>query len=209
LTMETTPYKTRLLGIDFEASAGSFGLRGEAAWSDPDLSFETYEYVPWPEIRWVSGIDWSKDIWRITGEYSGKYVLDFIPATTEPIFGTEPDYSELAQMLSIPGFDLEAYMKQQLQSFNRLYNYQLEEYYHSAGIRIESDLLYGKLAPSVFSLYNFTSNDLLIIPEIKLKPSDGLAITVGGEVYSGRKGSLYDIVDGFMNSFYVSLRVDF
>jgi hypothetical protein len=61
----------------------------------------------------------------------------------------------------------------------------------------------------VLTMYNFTSHDMLIIPEIKIKPADGLAITIGAELYFGRKGSLYDLVDDFMNGAYVSLRVDF
>ena len=58
-------------------------------------------------------------------------------------------------------------------------------------------------------MYNFTSRDFLLIPEIKFKPSNGLAITAGVEYYRGIDGSLYDLVDDFMNSFYISLRVDF
>jgi hypothetical protein len=76
-------------------------------------------------------------------------------------------------------------------------------------IRIETDVFYDKLTPSFFTMYNFTSRDLLCIPEIKFKPSDGLTVTAGGEYYCGRKGSLYDIVDNFMNSVYMALRVDF
>ncbi len=94
-------------------------------------------------------------------------------------------------------------------AFNRLYNYQLRRFYHSAGLKIDADPLYGRILPSVFTMYNFTSGDLLIIPEIKIKPADGLAITAGAEFYSGKKGSLFDIVDGFMNSVYLSVRVDF
>jgi hypothetical protein len=63
--------------------------------------------------------------------------------------------------------------------------------------------------PSLLTMYNFTSRDLLIIPEIKIKPADGLAVTIGAELYSGKKGSLYDLVNDFMNGAYVSLRVDF
>lgn len=203
------PYKTRVLGIDFETSAGSFGIRGEAAWSVPSLSYKTYEFVPWPEIKWVGGLDWSSGSWRLTGEYSGKYIPGFTPSIVDPLIGTEPDFTMLAQMLAIPGFDLEDYMLQQVRSFNRLYKYQLKEYYHTAGIRIETDLAYGKLLPSVFTTYNFTSKELLIIPEIKYKPSDGLTITAGIEFYNGVNGSLYDITDGFMNSIYVALKVNF
>ena len=136
-------------------------------------------------------------------------MIDFTPSSVDPVIGSEPDFALLAQMSAIPGFDLESYIRQQVGAFNRLYNYQLEEFYHTGGIRIGTDLAYGKFMPSVFTMYNFTSRDILIIPEIKIKPSDGLTITAGAEFYNGINGSLYDIVDSFMNSIYVALKVDF
>ena len=207
--LSVKPYKSRVLGIDFETTAGALGIRGEAAWSDPELSYETNEYVPMPEIKWAAGADWLTGIWRFTGEYNGKYNIDFSPTTVDPVIGAEIDYSQFAAMLAIPGFDPEAYVRQQVGAFNKLYNNQLKELYHGASIKVEAEMLYGKLLPSVLTMYNFTSRDLLLIPEIKIKPADGLAITIGAELYSGRKGSLYDIVDDFMNGAYVSLRVDF
>jgi len=209
IELSVKPYRNRVLGFDFETAVGAVGIRGEAAWSDPELSFETNEYVPYPEIEWVLGADWSTGIWRFTGEYNGKYISEFTQSSVDPLIGTEFDISQLAALLADPQFDLAAYVKQQVGAFNRLYNNQLYQYYHSAGLRVEADILFGKLLPSVLSMYNFTSRDLLLIPEIKIKPADGLAITIGAEIYSGRKGSLYDIVDDFMNGIYVSLRVDF
>ena len=122
-----------MMGLDFELAAGSVGIRGEASWSVPYLSHETYEYVPFPEIRWVTGLDWSSGIWRFTAEYSGKVILDFTPSAVDPVFGTEPDYAELSELFQIPGFDPEDYVRQQVAAFNRFYNYQLEKYYHSGG----------------------------------------------------------------------------
>jgi hypothetical protein len=127
----------------------------------------------------------------------------------DPIIGTGFNFSQMAAMFAIPGFDPEALVKQQVASFNRLYNYQLNEYYHSAGLRVEAEFLYGRFLPSLFTIYNFTSRDLLIIPEMKIKPADGLTITIGAELYSGVKDSLFDLIDDFMNGAYVSLRVDF
>jgi hypothetical protein len=123
--------------------------------------------------------------------------------------GTEPDYAKLAALLSTPGFDIHEYVREEVGAFNRLYNYQLKKVYHSAGLRIEADIVYGKLLPSVFTMYNFTSRDLLIIPEIKIKPTDGMTITAGAEVYSGKKGSLFDIVNDFMSTVYFGIKVDF
>jgi hypothetical protein len=207
--LSMTPYKTRILGADFESSLGMFGIRGEGAWSVPYLSWETNEFVPLAEVKWVFGIDWTSGNWRIIGEYSGKTIPNFTPSSAEPILGTEPDYVKLAQLLATPGFDVNEYVRQQVAAFNRLYNYQLKSSYHSAGLKVETDLFYGKVLPSLFTMYNFTSHDLLLIPEIRIKPSDGLTMVAGVEFYSGGKGSLYDIVNDFMNSVYVGLRVDF
>jgi hypothetical protein len=203
------PYKTQVLGLDFESAIGPLGLRGEAAWSIPDLSYKTYEYVPLEEVKWVTGLDWSPGNLRITAEYSGKFLPGFKPASADPIFGTEPDYTKLGELLSIPGFDITEYVRQQVSAFNRLYNYQLKKYYHSAGIRVEAELLYGRVLPSCFTMYNFTSKDWMFIPEIRFKPADGLTIVAGAEIFAGRKGSLFDIVNDFMNTIYVALKVDF
>ncbi len=209
IELSVKPYKTRVVGIDFESAVGAIGLRGEAAWSDPEVLYEKNEYVPFPEIKWALGADWSKGIWRFTGEYSGKFIVDYTQSTVEPVIGTESDFSQIAALLAIPGFNIEDYVRLQVGAFNRLYNNQLNQYYHMAGMKVEADLYYGKLLPSVMTMYNFTSHDMLLIPEVKIKPADGLAITIGAEIYSGRKGSLYDLVDEFMNGAYVSLRVDF
>jgi hypothetical protein len=204
-----TPYKIRNLGFDFETALGNTSIRGEAAWTFPYKSFKTFEYVPCQEIKWVAGIDWTSGNWRFTWEYSGKTIPDFVPTSVDPIIGMEPDFTKLAILLATPGFDMEDYVRQQVGSFNRLYNYQLEKLYHSAGLRIETDLFYGKLTPSVFTLYNFTSHDFLVIPELNYKPADGLTISAGLEFYSGRKGSVYDIIDKYLNCFRAALKVDF
>jgi hypothetical protein len=209
IEMGMTPYKIRNLGFDFETTAGSIGLRGEAAWSFPYKSFKTEEYVPLSEINYVAGIDWMPGDWQLTAEYSGKTIPDFEAPEVDPIIGTEIDLAALAAMMGQPGFDINEYVRQQVGAFNRLYNYQIEKTYHSAGLRIERDLLYGKLTPSLFTLYNFTSHDFLLMPELRYKPADGLTISAGGDFYSGRQGSVNDLIDGFMNCVKFSLRVDF
>lgn len=203
------PYKTKIIGIDFESSIGNVGIRGEAAWSKPYLSFETNEFVPFAEIDWVAGSDISFGAWRFLFEYSGKKILEFSPSEVDPVLSGEQDFSELMQYFSKPGFNPEDYIRQQVGALNRLYNYQLEQYYHSAGLRVEADLVHGKLMPSLFTLHNFTSRDFLLIPELKYKPSDGLTISAGVEYYKGLDDSLYDLADDFMNSFYIALKVDF
>ncbi len=209
IVLDIKPYKTRMAGIDFETTAGPVGLRGEAALTLPVLSNKTNEYVPYPEVKYAAGIDWAPGQWRFTGEYSGKYVLDYSAPLTGTFVGTQIDYEALAALFATPGFDLHEYVRQQVGSFNRLYNYQLERSYHTLALRAETELVHGKLLPSVFSMINLTTHDLLMMPELKIKPSDGLTISLGAEIYKGRSGSLYNLIHDFMNGVFASLRVDF
>jgi len=207
--LKITPYKIRAAGINFESVIGQICLRGESAYSRPYKDYRNNEYVPMPEIKWAAGLDYAPRNWRIIFEYSGKYITHFTGAEVEPLIGTEPDYTKLLQLISQPGFDLREYVRKQTGSFNRLYNYQLEKIYHSAGLRVEREFAYGRFIPSLFGLYNFTSHELLFIPEIKIKPYDGVILTAGAEIYSGKQGSLYKLVNDFMESIYAGIRIDF
>jgi hypothetical protein len=207
--LSVTPYRNRVTGFDFETTAGMLGIRCEAAFSNPALSYRTNDYVPMPEIKWAAGIDRPAGNWRFTAEYSGKYITDFIKSEADPLLGSEYDMASIMELLSFPGFDPEYYVTQQVVAFNRLFNSQLKRTYNSFALRIEAELGYGKFMPSFLSIYNITTRDLMLIPEIRLKPGDGFILAFGAEIYSGRKGSLYDLIDDFMNSAYLSMRVDF
>lgn len=209
LTLEGVPYIQNAAGADFEIAADIFTLRGEVSYSRPITQKEDNEEIPFPQIEWVAGLEYIKGAFTFSFEYYGKKNIEFYKSSVPPIFGIEPDYSALASMIGTPGFDPDEYIRQQIESFNRMYNYQLEPYYHSSGLRIEADLLNGLLRPSLATLYNFTSRDLTIMPVLKYKPADGVTLSAGLDYYHGRKGSMFDIIDGFMNNAFFSLRIDF
>jgi hypothetical protein len=202
-------YKIRNLGFDFETAIGGTTLRGEAAYTIPYKSYKTNEYVPMKELAWVIGFDQSAGNWRFTGEYSGKFIPGFTPCLAEPIFGREIDPAALSSLLMTPGFDLNEYVRREVSSFNRLFNFQVKKSYHTFSIRIEKELLYSKLNASAFAQYNATSSDFLLMPALSYKPYDGLTICAGTDLYSGRKGSLYRIIDDFMNCARLGLKIDF
>ncbi|HLN19494.1 MAG TPA: hypothetical protein VK213_00285 [Bacteroidales bacterium] len=203
------PYSTRVVGLDFEASSGSFGFRGEAAWSKPANVAGNSEYIPLPSIDLVAGSDWSEGAWKLSAEYYGRYNYDFVPNEAQSLIGSEPDIQLLGQLMATPGFDPGEYVREQIGSFNRLYNYQQKSNYHTFSVRIEREFSYGTITPSILSMYNIISGDLLVIPEVRYKPADGFTIAAGAEYYHGPAGSLYRITDDFMNSVYVSFRADF
>jgi len=209
IAVEGVPYLINSAGFDFETVISPFILRGTLAYTDPELEKEGNEEVPFPQVEWVAGLDWTPGALRVTAEYAGKKVLDFYEAPYDPLIGTTLNMEELMELFSTPGFDPVEFTRSQIEAFNRLYNNQLFEYYHSAGLRVEAELFYGRLIPSLTTVYNFTSRDLMLRPAVRYKPADSVTLTVGYEHYAGTEGGLYDIIDDFMKAAFFSLRIDF
>jgi len=209
ISISGVPYIINQAGFDFEAVTGPIVMRGTLAYSRPVKEKTGNEEIPFPQVEWVAGFDWTPGGVRMTFEYSGKKVLDFYESPYPPLIGTEIDMNELAALFSTPGFDPVEYIRMQTEAFGRLYNNQMHEYYHMAGLRFEGDLMYGRLTPSLTTMYNFTSKDFMVMPAIKFKPSDGLTLTAGMDYYKGTKGGLYDIIDEFMNTVFLAVQVDF
>ena len=143
------PYIINSAGLDFETVISPFVLRGTVAYTNPVEEKEGNEEIPFSQVEWVAGFDWTPGALRVTAEYSGKKVLDFYEAPYDPLIGTTPDMEELMELFSTPGFDPVEFTRLQIEAFNRLYNNQIYEYYHSAGLRFEAELFYGRLIPSL------------------------------------------------------------
>jgi len=209
IALNGIPYIINSTGVDFETAVSPFVLRGTAAIYSPVEDKEGNEEIPFRQIEWVAGLDWIPGAVRVTAEYSGKRVLDFYKAPYDPILGTEPDMQQMMELFSTPGFDPVEFTRLQIEAFNRLYNNQLHDYYHSAGVRLEAELFYGRLIPSLTTVCNFTSKDLLVHAAVKYKPSDGVTLSAGYDHYAGTKGGMYDIIENFMKAVYITIRVDF
>ncbi len=208
VALKPTPYRIKNLGIDIETIIGRHVLRGELTYLNAGGN-NNLEYVAKDELTWTAGFDFTRADWRITAEYSGKFVPDYVQPLTDPIIGSDPDPGQIALLLSVPGFDPVDYLRMQIASFNMLYTYQQHKFNHTGGLSIEREILFGRLIPSVKTLYNFTTSELALTGEIRYKPADGLTLATGGEYYYGRDGSIHDIISGFMNCVRISARYDF
>jgi hypothetical protein len=209
INIKGVPYIVSNAGFDFETVISPIVFRGTLSYNHPVKAKEGNEEIPFPQVEWVAGLDWTPGALRVTAEYSGKKVLDFYKAPYGPLIGTEPDMAKLMELFNTPGFDPVEFTRLQTEAFNRLYNNQIYQYYHAAGLRTEVELFYGKLIPSVTAVYNFTSKDLLLRPAVEYKPADGVTLSIGYEHYSGTKGGLYDIIDDFMKAAFFSIMIDF
>lgn len=207
-TLAVTPYRVKRYGADFETTAGRFGVRGEVAITKPELSFRINEHVPMPEVKWALGADLTAGLFTMGAEYFGKFITDYEPSSLQPVVPGDIPPLTPEQIGAIPGGP-EGFATMQIAAFNRLYMYQLNEWYHSLGLRVGADLAAGKVAPTLHMVYNLTTRELAVVPAVKVRPADGLSLIAGADIFKGREGSLYDIIDRPLSGLFVSVRIDF
>lgn len=206
VVLEENPFKIRTLSAGMELILGKNILRAEASWTDPDDDPGLKEYVMLPEIRWAAGLEHSFGDLQVLLEYSGKYLHNFFEAAFDPVLPDESSFNELGQLPPEQAFD---YTRLQVASFNRLYNYQLDEYSHYAGLSLSSTRALALIKPSVNILYNISAGEYLLNPVLEINPADNLEIIAGAEIFGGRDNSLFDMINERLNSFYTGIRIDF
>ncbi|MFO7756442.1 MAG: hypothetical protein R6V34_10705 [Bacteroidales bacterium] len=200
------PFKTGVLAADMEFVLGNSIIRTEAAWSDPQKDYRHQKHVMLPELKWAAGFEHFFGDLQLILEYSGKYLIDYEKPAFDPAL---PDESSFAAIGALPPEQLYEYTSLQISSFNRLYNYQLDEYSHYAGLSLSYEKGYATVKPSLNILYNITAAEYMINPVIKIKPSDNIELVAGAEIYGGTDNSLFDMISERLNSIYTGLRIDF
>jgi len=89
----------------------------------------------------------------------------------------------LMELFSTPGFDPVEFTRLQIEAFNRLYNNQIYEYYHSAGLGSRSKCLWQAYSLSYNGVQLYFKG-FMLRPAVKFKPADGVTLSVGYEHYT-------------------------
>lgn len=189
-------YRLYVFGADFSTIvAGSFGLRGEAAYKKPHRDYRRLAHIPNPELHYVFGLD--KELsgnLNIILQYIGKYVFD---------------YSEDIPLPEIWPLPPEYLLEYELALKNRIINSQKYEWSHSLSCRLGWSLLHETLNLELVGLINFISEEYLLRPKLAYDITDALIFTLGGELYSGPEDTLFDIIDSHLSSLFTELKISF
>ena len=201
-------YIQHVIGADFSTTVSDwFGLRGEAAYRRP----VNYENKPWaarPDAQWVLGIDREFGPVSIIAQYLGRYTFDWEPRRPEDNRGAEgiltlnpqnPDDVAQAQTA----------IDNQLFNTNRTLFNQLYQLQTLASVRVEWKTLHETLSLSALGLYNFNTEEWLLFPKVGYQIGGGLTAYAGAEIYSGKRGTLMDLIDEKLTAGYVELRASF
>jgi hypothetical protein len=211
LNLREKAYRIRMAGMDFSIPAGPLVIRGEGAWQQPVESRDSAEYLPFPELSYTAELEYSGTHTSIVAGYYGKYILDYVPPAADPSLDAGQDtFREWMQKgITLTGDVVDEMIREQVASFNRLYNYQMEEFHHSAFLVGRIFLFHDQLELTLPVIYRITTDEWIIRPGISYMPADGLKISAGYSGLFGPENSLNDLVGPTLNAGYISLRLSF
>lgn len=204
------PYRINSAGINLVIPFGRSLFRTEAAWMEPVKSNSHPD--PSPELAYTAEIEHSGQHITLIAGYYGKYIFSFKKLDYNPqgLTGEFPDLSSIIPENS--PFDpsyVTAYFDTQLSGFNRLYNYQDKEFYHSAYAILKISMFHELLNMEIPSMYNFSTDELTLIPSLKFNITDGLSFKIGVYYMHGGINSLYDLIGPELNAGYGQLKILF
>jgi hypothetical protein len=174
-------YKIRMAGADFTIPAGSWIFRAEGSWQQTVESPESAEYLPFHEISYTAEIERSGTHYNMLAGYLGKYIIDYTVPLAEPsLLAGQQQIFELMQTGFIPtGEAIDGMIREQVGAFNRLYNYQMEELYHTLFLAVKMFLWHDQIELTIPVISYLTTHEWVFQPGISYKPLDGLNISAG------------------------------
>ena len=204
-------YRIRMAGLDFSIPVGSWIFTAEGAWFEATENHNSAEYLPFPELSYTAEIEKSGSWLTVIAGYYGKYIIDYSPALAEPNLSAEQEqFLPLIQGgVNITSELVDAMVQEQISAFNRLYNYQLEEFYHSTFLVLKGDFLHNSLELSVPLIYNISTEEWIAQPSVSWMPADGLRVQAGFNGMWGGANSLFDLVGPVLNAAYLSMTLTF
>lgn len=179
------PYRTHIVGADFSTSLGSYGLRGEFAWSIPDDSNNEIYSIPRRQLEYTLGIDRDWDNFSLIVQYIGKY----IPDLDNTVSGNP--------------------MNMKLSYMNRILFAQHERWNHSVSVRPALSLLHETLRLELLGLCQFSTKEYFVQPKIRYDIADAVTFTIGGQLFYGPDDRLFGILGKTKNALFAELKVSF
>jgi hypothetical protein len=204
-------YRIMMAGLDFSIPLGSWIFTAEGAWFQARENHENVEYLPFPELSYTAELEKSASWLTMIAGYYGKYILDFVPAQANPELSAEQEqFLPLVEGgMNLTSEVLDAVVREQVGAFNRLYNYQLEECYHSTFLILRGDFFQSKLEISVPLIYNISTEEWIAQPSVSWMPTDGIRVKAGYSGLWGADNSLYDLVGPVLNAGYIAMTLTF
>lgn len=183
------PFRERVLGLDFAATPGKWGIRGEAALR-MTRDYETLQHIALPDLQWVLGLERSVGELTAILQYAGYRVLDYIPVKApDPMVPGAP-----ATMINF---------------YNRLIFRQTEKFQQALYLHLSWMPLTGSFGGEATGSYNLTTRESLLRFQVRWKVADGVQVTAGWQNLEGRMNTQYQLVEESLSGFYFQGKIFF
>jgi len=204
-------YRLRMLGMDLSIPLASWIFRLEGAWTDTKDDPAEREDVPLSELAYTAEIERSGTYFTLLAGYQGKYIIDYESPAAEPSLSADPDqFMQLIQSgVQITPDLIHEMTRQRLSAFNRLYNDQLDVFFHAVFLLLRGNVWHDRLELNLPIVYRITTGEWIIQPGISYAPADGVKISAGFSGFYGPEDSLYDLVGPPLNAGYLSVKFMF
>lgn len=204
-------YRINMAGVDFSIPLGSWIIRAEGAWIAPTEERGSQEYLPFPELSYAGEIEVGASWLTLIAGYHGKYILEYTSPVAEPSLSSGPaQFVPLIDAgIPITGALVDEAVKGQIEAFNRLYNYQLEEFYHSAFLVLKGNFLHEQLELELPVVYHITTEEWIVQPSLSWMATDGIKLKAGYNGLFGPAKSLFDMVGPTLNAGYLAMTLTF
>jgi len=189
LSVFQTAFRVHQIGVDFSATPGSFGIRGEVAYRSPHDDHDTDVSIPNPDIQVVFGGDREWGDLSLILQYVGRIVIDYT------------DLSEPIDPREYPIF--------LIKDKNRMIASQQHEITHGISFRPSLSLFHENGNVEILGLYNITTDELYLKPKVIYDIEDNLTVTAGVEWYTGPESTLFGTIEDHMSGIFVELRTYF
>jgi hypothetical protein len=211
LNLYEKAYRIMMTGLDFSLPLGSWIFTAEGAWYQPKKKPHGEEYLPFPELSYTAEIEKSMSWLTVIAGYYGKYILDYLPARAKPELAADQEQfiAMIEEGMELDQLTVNGAIREQIAAFNRLYSYQLEEFYHSCFLVLRGEFLHNVLEVEIPVIYNFTAEEWAAQPALSWMPADGIRVKAGFSGFWGAKNTLYDLVGPVLNAGYLAMTFTF
>jgi len=206
LDLFSRAFRQQSIGSDMAFNAGAYGIRTEAAFRMITGDDKGSVYAPADDLRFSIGLDRAFGDLHILMQYMGHYVMDYKPSQS---VGELPEIDPL--MLQDPSLlpMINNMLESELSGFNQIIHRQTEEFSHSLMIRPALSLFYETLSAEITGIYNYSTEEWNLIPEVRYRMNDNILISLGGQYFQGPQNTVYDMLGPVFNSIYMELRYSF
>ncbi len=184
--ISTQPWKVQVFGADFSTVIGTYGLRGEFAYTLPDNIPDSLFSSPCQQLEYTLGIDREWGNFSLIVQYVGKYIFDF----EKEIQVQTPLAKEVAR-------------------YNRMLFSQLKKWNNSISIRPSISLMRETMKCEMLGLVNFSTEEWFLMPKATYTISDALTLGIGVQLFGGDDNTLYGFVKDSINAGFIELKLSF